>query len=241
MQLSVVIPTYNEEERLPGLLQSLLQEKFSDMEIIVADRPGRDRTREIAASYGCKITDGGSPAEGRNLGARLALGKYILFLDADIKFLPGLLQKTLTDAENRKLVVASYHLYPQENSFWLNNFTINLFYNWQQNLWQKVFPMGAMGILVKKEIFDKVGGFDATIKLAEDVYFVGQAARFGKFGIIKGAALYMPLRRFERDGYLRTAWKYFLCGLHMAFIGPVRSGKVFDYNFNHYDDNNKKQ
>lgn len=239
MKLSVVIPTYNEEQRLPGLLDALFKEKTDAIEVIVADRPGKDRTREIAKSYGCKITGGGSPAEGRNEGAKIAQGDIILFLDADVKFLPQFIHKTLADFEKRKLGIASYHLYPQTNSFWLNKFTITLFYNWQQNLWQKFFPMGAMGILVKRDIFNQVGGFDPSIKLAEDMYLVGRAAKLGKFGIIKNVPLFMPLRRFEKDGYIRTAWKYFLCGLHMVFLGPVRSGKTFDYDFSHYDNDKK--
>ena len=91
-----------------------------------------------------------------------------------------------------------------------------------------------MGIMVKRDIFEKVKGFDPSIKLSEDHCFIQAAAKLGKFGIIRSAKIYMPARRFEKDGYWQTAFKYLLCGLHMMFLGPVRSDK-FNYQFGHYD------
>ncbi len=237
--LSIVIPTYNEEKRLPILLEALLSEKIKDLEIIVADRQGTDKTREVAEKYGCRITDGGSPAEGRNNGAKIAKGDIILFLDADVKIPPDFLKKSLFDFEKNNLGVASYHIYPIKSNLFLNKLILDICYNWQQKILKKIFPMGAMGIMVRKDIFNKVGGFDPKIKLAEDIYFVQQAAKLGEFDIIKGISLYMPTRRFDKDGYFRTGGKYLLCGLHMIFLGPVKSGRIFDYKFNHYDNNKK--
>src|SRR5690242_14030921 len=82
--LSIIIPTYNEEEYLPRLLASIRSQRFEGYEIIVADNKSTDRTREIAARFGAKIVDGGMPGPGRNLGARAAQGDLLLFLDADV-------------------------------------------------------------------------------------------------------------------------------------------------------------
>ena len=238
--LSIVIPTYNEEKRLPGLLKALTCEGREDVEIIVADRPGKDKTREIAKAYGCRITDGGSPAEGRNKGAKIAKGEVILFLDGDVKLPDNFLSQSIADFESRKLDIASYHLYPIKGNLRLNRFSIDLLYNRPQSLLKRKFPMGAMGIMVRKKLFDEIGGFDISIKLAEDMYFVQQAAEIGNFGIIKNVPIFMPTRRFDKDGYFRTGFKYLMCGLHMILKGPVRSGKIFDYQFNHYNNNNNK-
>lgn len=59
MKLSIIIPTYNEEEYLPKLLEGIKSQDFEDYEIIVADANSTDKTREIAEVYGCKIVDGG--------------------------------------------------------------------------------------------------------------------------------------------------------------------------------------
>ncbi|MDD5569484.1 MAG: glycosyltransferase [Candidatus Pacebacteria bacterium] len=234
--LSVIIPTLNEEKNIEALLSSLLSDKMNSVELVVADGGSKDRTIEIAKKYGAKIVDGGTPAEGRNLGAAAAEGDVLLFLDADLKLPEHFLKNSLAEFEEKEMDIASYHLYPIKGKLLLNRFTINLFYNYQQHVFSRSFPMGAMGIMVRKTIFDKVGGFDETIKLAEDVHFVQQAAKIGKFGIIHSTRIYMPTRRFDRDGYFRTGWTYLMCALHMACKGPVRKSS---YRFNHYEENNK--
>ena len=84
MKLSIVIPAKNEEKYLPKLLASVKKQSFKDYEIIVADNNSKDKTKEIAKSYGCKIVKGGLPGKGRNAGAKIAKGEIILFLDADV-------------------------------------------------------------------------------------------------------------------------------------------------------------
>ena len=56
MILSIIIPTYNEEEYLPLLLKSIKQQDFRDYEIIVADANSKDNTVKIAEEYGCIVT-----------------------------------------------------------------------------------------------------------------------------------------------------------------------------------------
>ncbi len=231
--LSIIIPTLNEEKNLSLLLSSLKEEE-GDWEIIVADAGSVDETLKVAKDFNCIITEGGLPAEGRNKGALKARGDIFLFLDADLKLSPRFVKNSLEEFNSRNLAVASFALLPIKNNFYLNSLTLNLFYNFPQRILQRVFPLGAMGIMVKRDIFEKVKGFDPSIKLAEDHCFVQAAAKLGKFGIIRSAQIYMPTRRFEKDGYWQTALKYFFCGLHMIFLGPVRSNK-FNYQFGHYN------
>lgn len=215
------------------LLSLIKQSKFKDYEIIVADAGSKDKTVEIANSFGCRVIPGGLPARGRNNGARAAKGDILFFMDADVIFHPDdFLQKSIDYFRANDLTVASFHILPRSNNIYLNPLTMNLCYNFPQEVLKRFFPMGAMGIIVKKEAYDKVGGFDEGVSLAEDVYFVQQAAKLGKFGIIPSVKVYMPIRRFEKDGYISTALKYLACGMHMALIGPARHIK---YEFDHYD------
>jgi len=238
--LSIIIPTLNEEKYLPVLLESIKKQKFQgDYELIVADAGSQDKTIEIVRNFGGRIVPGGLPAKGRNEGTKTAKGDIFLFLDADLKLPDDFLEKSLKEFNERKLGAVSYRLTPQTSKK-IIKIGLNLFYNWPITFFQNVLAYGAMGILVKKEIFDQVGGFDESIKLAEDHFFCRQTAKFGKFGIVKSTEIYMFPRRFEKDGYLRTLLKYFLCFLYTLSGKPVRSD-IFKYRFNHYSRIDKKK
>ena len=90
-------------------------------------------------------------------------------------------------------------------------------------------------------MFEKAGGFDEDVKLAEDHYLARRATRvFGvAFGIIKSTEIFVSDRRFKTDGWFSTGIKYFLCELHMIFLGPVRSN-IFKYKFGHHKNSTKK-
>ena len=103
MILSIIIPTYNEEEYLPVLLDSIKMQNFDDYEIIVADANSTDRTREIAEEYGCIVIDGGLPAVGRNKGAKAAKGEYLLFLDSDLMLTEDYLRDTIYEFQMERL------------------------------------------------------------------------------------------------------------------------------------------
>lgn len=236
--LSIIIPTLNEEQNIGRLLKQITSQQIGDdFEIIVADAGSKDKTREVSQSLGARIIQGGLPARGRNEGAKNAKGDILLFLDADLKLSPDFIKKSLAEFKERNLDLASYSIYPQINNFFLNTASLNIFYNYPARILIKAFPMGAMGIMVKKIIFDRVGGFDESIKLAEDHYFMGQAAKIGKFGLFKNGKIYMPIRRFEKDGYIRTALQYLKCAIYMNLYGRKGLDK-FSYDFDHYD--NKK-
>jgi len=232
--LSIIIPTLNEEKNIKNLLAAIKKGGFDDYEIVIADAGSKDKTIEITRENNCIITKGGLPARGRNNGAKVAKGDILFFLDADLKFSPkGFLKLSVDYFIKNDLSVASFHIMPQRNNVYMNPFTLNLFYNYPQIALKKLFPMGAMGIMVKKDIFEKIGGFDESITLAEDHYFIQQAEKLGKFDIIKDVILYMPLRRFEKDGYFTTAFKYLICAFNMGVLGkPERKIK---YDFGHYD------
>ena len=207
------------------------QQNFrEEYEVIVADAGSTDKTIEIAKSFGCKVVKGGLPAKGRNEGAKVAKGDLFLFTDADNVFLPeNFLNKLLTEFERKKLGVASFPICP--NSKRIDKILYGIYNNFV-NLTQ--IPYATNSVLVKKEIFEKVGGgFDEEIKIGEDHYFAKQAAKFGKFGFVKTEPVLTSSRRFEKEGRLKTYLKYILAGIYMFFFGPIKK-PIFKYKFGHY-------
>ena len=231
--LSIVIPSLNEEQYLPFLLDSIKNQTEPNVfEVIVADAGSKDRTIEIAKRYECKIVKGGLPAKGRNEGAKVAKGDLLLFLDADTILPEDFFEKTLAEFKKRNLDIASFCLEPQTKSNF-EKFLFDAFYNFPILILEKILAHGAQAILVKKEIFEKVGGFDEEIKFAEDHSFMRKAKKISKFGILRTVKVFSSLRRFEKEGWIRTYFKYFLAEIYMIFLGDIKKD-IFKYKFGNF-------
>jgi len=230
--LSIIIPTLNEEKHLSLLLRSIKNQNFRDYEIIVADAGSKDKTVEIAKKYDCNIIKGGSPAQGKNNGAKAAKGDLLLFLDADVILPNDVFSNVLKEFKKRKLKIATFFLLPSGKRK-APKFLFTFFYNIPIFLLEKILPHAAVGILVDKKLFDKLGGFDEKITLAEDHDLARRAKRLdrlGKYGILKSAKLYVSDRRFKKEGWAKTYSKYLLCEGHMILFGPVKSD-IFKYRY----------
>ncbi|MFP4377904.1 MAG: glycosyltransferase [Spirochaetales bacterium] len=234
--LSIIVPTYNEEELLPRLLRDLKKQRRIDFEVIVADARSEDRTREIARDSGAKVVDGGLPAEGRNAGAAVAQSPLLLFLDADVRMRRGFLQRAIEEFDSRDLVAATCRvkpLSPFSTDRILHNFA-NLFVR----LTQESDP-NAPGycIFVTKDVFDRVGGFDETLKVAEDHNFVKRAAEHGRFRLLNSAKILVDVRRFDKEGRLGYAIKNVKVSVYRALQGEItRDNEYVDYEFGDYSE-----
>lgn len=90
---SIVIPTYNRAHILPRTINSVLNQEFSDWELLVVDDGSKDHTAELLKTYTDSrirylFQKNSERSAARNNGIRNALGKYICFLDSDDEFLP---------------------------------------------------------------------------------------------------------------------------------------------------------
>ena len=230
--LSIIIPTYNEEEYLPRLLASIRSQRFEGYEIIIADAKSTDRTREIAERFGARVVDGGMPGPGRNLGARAAQGDLLLFLDADV-IMPEIewLSRKVEQFERRKLDAGTCLIKPLGGKV-IDRLSHNVF---NAHMMATQFLMAhAPGfcIFARKSLHDRIGGFDEGIKLAEDHDYVERASQVGKFRVMTGTRIRVSVRRFDRDGRLPIFAKYLLAELHILTRGQIRSDR-FNYTFGH--------
>ena len=154
MILSIIIPTYNEEEYLPVLLKSIEKQSFTDYEVIVADADSTDKTREIAKDYGCIVTDGGLPAVGRNNGAKIAKGEYLIFLDSDLELTDDYLRDVLYEFRMERLGIAITQMSPLSKK--IEDKLFHDFANYFMISVEKIKPHGAgcYGIIARKELHD---------------------------------------------------------------------------------------
>ena len=235
--LSIIIPTLNEEKNLPSVLKNLKKQTFKDFEVVVADAGSKDRTVEIARSFDCRVADGGLPAKGRNEGARIAKGDVFLFLDSDHIFMPDdFLEKLLKEFKRRKLDIASFPIFVNGN--WFDRLVFWL-YNNMVNVTQYFVAHAYSSALVRREIHEKMGGYDEEIKFAEDQSYAKHAAKIGKFGFINIEPIITSLRRIERDGRFAIYSKCFWAGIYLIIFGDITTD-IFRYRFGHSPQENKK-
>jgi glycosyltransferase involved in cell wall biosynthesis len=204
--LSIIIPTLNEEKNLPKTLEGIKNQTYADYEIIVADKDSQDKTREIAAGYGCRITGGGLPAVGRNKGASIAKGDYLLFLDADIEIKdPRFLEKMMVHAKEHNVLVGTSKGLPSDGKF--IDSVLHGIANAYMLAVQYVKPH-AWGpcILVTKDIFDRTSGFDVSKHPVDDNEFVHRASQLGKFRVFP-LSFYVSVRKFAKDGRLTHGYR----------------------------------
>ena len=118
--VSVVVPVYNVAPYLPGSLDSILCQTFSDFELICVNDGSTDASPEILERYAAQDTririlsqENQSAAVARNNGMALARGKYLMFLDPDDFFEPELLEKLFCRAEkySADLVLCPFRVY----------------------------------------------------------------------------------------------------------------------------------
>lgn len=228
--ISIVIPAKNEEAYLPLLLASIKTQTLQPREVIVADANSDDRTRAIARNFGCTVVPGGMPGPGRNRGAEVASGEYLLFLDSDVQLLDeNFLEHAVGELKERKLDFGACDVVPLSKK--RIDRLAHKFYNHYARIAEPLF-VHAPGfcLFARREMHRKINGFDETIKLCEDHDYGNRGSKVGKFGFLKSVSVPVSIRRLDRDGRLNIAVKYALSELHFLTLGPIRHDK-FNYTF----------
>ena len=232
MILSIIIPTYNEEEYLPVLLESIEKQSFEDYEIIVADANSTDRTREIAEEHGCIVVDGGLPAVGRNNGARVAKGEYLLFLDSDLELTDDYIRNALYEFRMERAGIAITQMLPMSQK--VEDKLYHDFANYFMVRVEKIKPHGAgcYGIIARKELHDECGGFDEDLTFGEDTDYIERLAKKDRFKVLRSAKVGVSTRRLEEDG-IETLIRQYGKSTVNDFLGKRTEASELDYNFDH--------
>ena len=196
MTISVIIPALNEGEYIEKTLKHLfsLEGKF---EIIVVDGGSRDNTVEIVQRYNevtLKFSEKGRSLQ-MNQGAEAAGGEVLLFLHADT-FLPQNAYTAIRKVfESDKAVAGSFFLI-FDDSHWFSKV-----YSRFSRLNLAFFTYGDHGIFIKKEIFQRIGGYK-EIPFMEDVEIQNRIKSAGKFKKLNSGVI-TSSRRFLKNGTMK--------------------------------------
>jgi rSAM/selenodomain-associated transferase 2 len=179
VELSVVIPTLDEELSIDGCLGSV--GTHAGVEAVVSDGGSNDQTRELARSNGARVVTG---ARGRgpqlNLGAASSDSKKLLFLHADCRLPEGWLPAVCRALDDEDVSLTCFRLRTLSSE----TSEPSLLRRW----WLRIFdlrshglgtPYGDQGFAVRREVYDTCGGYP-EIPLMEDVAFVQNCREVGR-------------------------------------------------------------
>jgi len=186
---SVIIPTYNQASFLKASLHSVFQQTFKNYEVIVIDNKSSDNTAEIVKKYKKKIIykkikNNGLIAKSRNLGIKLAKGKWIAFLDTDDHWSKDKLKITfqLTKKSSVKVICHSEwisYLSKTKDKIWTYG-------PYKKNFYQLLLKNGnrlstSASVVEKKFLYENQILFDEQKKFitSEDYSFFMNVARKG--------------------------------------------------------------
>ncbi|MCA9930519.1 MAG: glycosyltransferase family 2 protein [Anaerolineales bacterium] len=166
MLVSVIIPVYNGGDMLAKCLTALQQSRYAEWECIVVDDGSTDNSVRVAHQHGVRLISGspvhGGPARARNLGAHVAQGDLLFFLDADVEVRPGTIGHavaTMTSDSNLAACFGSYDDNPTEQNFLSQYRNLMHHYVHQTSSVDASTFWSGCG-MIWRELFWEMGGFD---------------------------------------------------------------------------------
>jgi glycosyltransferase involved in cell wall biosynthesis len=201
--ISVIIPAHNEEGYLGQTLEALKEQTYGWFEVVVVANGCTDRTAEVAKGL-CQrliVLSQKSLGVARNLGARMAKGEILVFLDADTILEPGALGAIAQQFTRNQ---AAGTLKGQPDLDRLKYKTVYFF----KNLTHRTgFHCGSSGvILCWRDHFIESGGFDEGLEVRENSELIRRLQRFGNYKYIDAVTATTSMRRYDQHGCARVIW-----------------------------------
>lgn len=183
--VSVIIPTKNSSRTLDACLKSVKKQTYSNIELIVVDNNSSDNTKKIAKKYTKKIYNIG-PERGaqRNHGAKVSKGKYLFFVDSDMRLSKDVVKNCVKLVKKNRDIGAV--IIPEKSfgkGFWA-----------QCKVLEKKCYVGDDDIeaarFFEKKVFEKAGSWDPDMIASEDWDLTNRLRKLTKIGRINDYILH---------------------------------------------------
>lgn len=208
--VSAIIPAYNREKTITRSVLSALNQSYTNLEVIVVDDGSTDATIEALRPLRDRIEiieqPNGGPSAARNAGAAKAHGSIIAFLDSDDEWLPDKIDRQVRMMESAGesmpccICNAAYPRHDGMNtstSFELAGLSIpfrNAIWENPNEVLPTTFVLFNQVAAIRRNAFERVGGFNANLRLMEDYEISLRLATLGEWGVIRD-----PLVRKNED------------------------------------------
>ncbi|MBO6522616.1 MAG: TIGR04283 family arsenosugar biosynthesis glycosyltransferase [Balneolaceae bacterium] len=196
--ISIIIPTFNEEESIGELISYLKADAPKDeIEIIISDGGSTDSTKEIAQRKGAVVIE--TPKQGRaaqmNFGAKHAIGDMLYFLHADTYPPKAFLDDIIGSLSNGDKA-GCYRLSFDDDHPLLK------FYCWFTRFDIDFFRFGDQSLFIKKSLFEKLKGFNEQFIVMEDQDIVRRIKKKASFTILPKQVV-TSARKYRQVGILK--------------------------------------
>ncbi len=206
-EVSIVIPTYNEEDYLRSTLEAFNAQKTDfDYEIIVSDANSTDSTADIARELGARVVfePKRTIAAGRQTGSINARGNMIAGSCADVYAGPNWLEKLVEPLKKGSYVAVIGPVIPKDGNIVENAFARSVLKPMTRVLSSfNLHFVAGENFAVRKDIFDLVGGFNTDMITAEDANLIKRMKKHGKIAYAHEAEVYISMRRVRKWGYAK--------------------------------------
>jgi glycosyltransferase involved in cell wall biosynthesis len=236
MQLSFIVPAYNEEGLLDACLQSIdysvkhLRDsgEVINAEIIVVDNNSTDATAEIARRAGAIVVfePVNQISRARNAGAKVASGDWLIFIDADSQLNRELLCEVIHGLKTNRYMGFGSIIAIDGLPFWGR--MLAQFWSWLSTTFS--WAAGAF-VVCEKQAFRTLGGFSTELYAAEEVEF---SQRINKLARKQGKSFKIftshPLQSSNRKLALYSGWEMFkqIARLSLRPRKSLRDKKALD-------------
>ncbi len=172
--ISVIIPTYNRDATIQRAIDSVLGQSFNDFELIVIDDGSTDKTQKILKSYNHHIVavrqENKGVSSARNRGIKIAKGEWIALLDSDDAWKKNKLQKQMDfiDADKKIKICQTDEVWIRDGKQVNPGHKHKKVSGW---IFESCLPLclvSPSAVMIKQEVFEKIGPFDENMPACED-------------------------------------------------------------------------
>ncbi len=201
MLVSVIIPTFNRETTVVGAVESALQQTHREIEVIVVDDGSTDGTTKVLEPLADRITvirqENAGPSAARNRGVAASKGGIVAFLDSDDHWTADKIERQVKLMERAGpgmcCCVSNATVMGLDGETVGNTFDFaGLDFHFEEGEWtnpQDVlatrFLLFNQVVAVRREAFDRVGGFNEKLRLLEDYELSLRLSSAGTWGVIR--------------------------------------------------------
>lgn len=227
MDISLIIPAYNEESMLGDTLEAAIKHsrgKFK--EIIVVDNASTDKTADVARRSGARVVFEAQKGltSARQAGFEATTSEFLAYIDADTHITPQWMDIVLREFAKHPEIVSLSGPRRYFGSAWWRRWILNAFWGSAPIAYRIAgFMVFGGNFVVRREALEKIGGFDRSIEFyGEDTDLARRLSVVGKTRWRMDFYVYSSTRRFEEEGIFKVNMIYAL-----NFAWPVLFHRPF--------------